>query len=197
MPIIVDKNIKRKKIAFSIKDLILEKGIKNLTITEIVNKAKIARGSFYDYFETKEDVLFEIIVQELKDFKKELTKKKFINLDSKNKVFKFFEFSLSEEEKFFKERTFYKEYLTIALTSNKEKIINFNKKFNNELKDILLNIINEGICNNELKKEALCFVDSMLSAEKGFLVIQWIEKRDTKNEFKIFIDNLFKLIKKD
>lgn len=197
MAIIVDKDKKRKDIAFSVRELVLEKGIKKLTITEIAKQAGIARGSVYDYFETKEDIVFEIVMNEIEELQKELSKTSSLNLTSKQKIFKFFEFSLSEDKKYCQEREFYKEYLTVTLTSNTEKMASFNKEFTILVKDILTTIIQEGINKNELKTEALNFVDVFIAAEKGFLLEQWTEKRDIKDEFKNFINKLFDLIEKD
>jgi len=56
MAIIVDKVQKRRDIALSCNDLLLEKGIKKLTIAEVAKTAGVSKGSIYDYFENKEDI---------------------------------------------------------------------------------------------------------------------------------------------
>ena len=45
MAIIVDKVQKRSDIAFSCKKLILDKGIKNITISEIAKTAGVGKGT--------------------------------------------------------------------------------------------------------------------------------------------------------
>jgi AcrR family transcriptional regulator len=51
LAIIVDKFKKRREIALSCKKLLLNKGIKKVTVAEIAKTAKVAKGSIYDYFE--------------------------------------------------------------------------------------------------------------------------------------------------
>ena len=58
---IVDKIQKRKDIALACKSLFVEKSIQDLTISKIAQTAGIGKGSLYDYFENKEDIVFELI----------------------------------------------------------------------------------------------------------------------------------------
>lgn len=197
MSIIVDKDKKRRDIAFSVKDLILEKGIKKLTITEIVKKAGISRGSIYDYFETKEDIIFEIVITELLDFQKSLLEKSIDFQSSREKAFALFDFVLSDEKRISQEREVYKEYLTVSLTSRNDKMVKFNQEGTNLLRKILISIMEEGINKGELKEESLFFVDSLLAAEKGFLLMLWTEEIDVKDKFVQFINTIFDLVKKD
>lgn len=197
MPIIVDKDKKRRDIAFSVKELILEKGIKKLTITEIVKKAGISRGSVYDYFESKEEIVFEIVIADLLNFQKSLLEKSTKTQTSRQKTFSLFDFVLSDEKKVCQEREVYKEYLTVSLTSKCEKMAKFNQEFTILLKNILSTIMQEGIDKGELQEEALIFVDALLAAEKGFLLRLWTENNDIKNEFTQFINTVFDLVQKD
>jgi len=75
MAIIVDKIQKRRDIALSCNDLLLEKGIKKLTIAEVAKTAGVSKGSIYDYFENKEDIVFEIIRSHISDYQEELNEK--------------------------------------------------------------------------------------------------------------------------
>lgn len=197
MPIIVDKDKKRRDIALSVRELLLEKGIKNLSITDIVKKAGISRGSIYDYFETKEDIVFEIIMNDLRDFQKTLVKKFNKNTSTKEKVLYFFDFVLSETEKSVQERNVYKEYLSVSFTSKNENMAVFNKECSVLLKNILSSMIQEGINKNELKENSIKLVNGLLALEKGFLVLLWTEKKEIKKEFIEFLDTLFELMKKD
>ncbi|MEE1334420.1 MAG: TetR/AcrR family transcriptional regulator, partial [Erysipelotrichaceae bacterium] len=47
---------KRKKLLDSSYELFVEKGISNVSIAEICQKAGIAKGTFYLYFTSKEDI---------------------------------------------------------------------------------------------------------------------------------------------
>lgn len=45
-------------------DIFLKKGYKETNISEIATKAKIAAGTFYNYFDSKESLFLEVYVQE-------------------------------------------------------------------------------------------------------------------------------------
>lgn len=53
MAIIVDKDKKRRDIAIACTELLLEKGLKNLTVAEIAKTAGIGKGTVYEYFSKK------------------------------------------------------------------------------------------------------------------------------------------------
>ncbi len=67
---IVDKKKKRSEIAKAAVVIFARKGFENTTVQEIADRAKIAKGTVYLYFKTKEDILNEAseeILRELED----------------------------------------------------------------------------------------------------------------------------------
>ncbi len=61
MPKIVDKASKRKEIAKKAMELFAKSGFESTPIREITKRAGIGKGTFYDYFTDKEDILNEIV----------------------------------------------------------------------------------------------------------------------------------------
>ncbi len=61
MPKIVDKAAKRAEIARKAMDLFAKSGFENTPIREITSYAGIGKGTFYDYFSDKEDILNEVV----------------------------------------------------------------------------------------------------------------------------------------
>ena len=61
MPKIVDKPLKRKKIAKLAMELFARDGFENTPIRKITAHAGIGKGTFYDYFTDKDDILHEIV----------------------------------------------------------------------------------------------------------------------------------------
>jgi AcrR family transcriptional regulator len=61
MPKIVDKQLKRIEIARKTMPLIAQYGFGNTPIRKITEEIGMGKGSFYDYFSSKEDILNEII----------------------------------------------------------------------------------------------------------------------------------------
>ena len=100
MAIIVDKIQKRKDIALSCIDLLLEKGIKKLTVSEVAAQAGVAKGSIYDYFVNKEDIVFEIIRIHIENYQDELYTQMTPDLSTRQKIFLLFDFFLKENEIF-------------------------------------------------------------------------------------------------
>lgn len=61
MPKIVDKPKRRREIAVAAMDLFVTKGFDRASVREIAEVCGIAKGSIYDYFETKEGILIELV----------------------------------------------------------------------------------------------------------------------------------------
>ena len=71
MPKRVDKETKRREIAEQAMNLFAKKGFSNTAIREITETAGISKGSFYDYFTDKEDILNEIALQIFSEWEKQ------------------------------------------------------------------------------------------------------------------------------
>jgi AcrR family transcriptional regulator len=61
MPKIVDKTVKRKEIAEKAIALFAQQGFENTPVRQITAHVGIGKGTFYDYFKDKEDILNEIV----------------------------------------------------------------------------------------------------------------------------------------
>ena len=70
-PRVVDKEQRRKEIALSCLDLIHDVGIKKLTVSQVAQTAGIGKGTIYEYFENKEDIIFEIINMHIEEHHKQ------------------------------------------------------------------------------------------------------------------------------
>jgi len=194
MAIIVDKVQKRRDIALSCNDLLLEKGIKKLTVAEVAITAGVSKGSIYDYFENKEDIVFEIIRSHIANYQNELNDKITSNLTTREKVFLLFDFILNDNEEFEKHQNIYKEYMSIDIAGENENMREFDSECGTFFKSILDIFIKEGISKSELIESSQNLVEGLLAVEKGFLVIMWTENKDVKQDFRIFLNTIFDLI---
>ncbi len=61
-PKIVDKSRRRKEIAFAALDLLAEQDFHSTTISQIAQAAGVGKGTIYEYFESKEDLIRFAIV---------------------------------------------------------------------------------------------------------------------------------------
>ena len=194
MAIKVDKDKKRRDIAVACTELLLEKGIKNLTITEIAKTAGIGKGTVYDYFSNKEEIVFEIIRNFIEKHHQNLLSQSDKNTSAKQKILYLFDFFLSEYKPYEKHLDVYREYLSVTLSSKFSPMIEFNRECSAFIKNILQDIIEEGIQKGEINDVSRNLIDGIMRAERGYMLVAWAEGRDLKKEFKEFIDTLFNLI---
>ena len=194
MAIKVDKDKKRRDIAIACTELLLEKGMKNLTITEIAKTAGIGKGTIYDYFSNKEEIVFEIIRNFIEKHHHNLLSQSDKKTSTKQKVLYLFDVFLSEYMPYEKHLDVFREYLSVTLSSKCSPMIEFNRECSNFIRNTLEDIIEEGINKGEINEVSRNLIDGIMRAERGYMVIAWAEGRDLKKEFKDFIDTLFDLI---
>jgi len=61
MPRIVDRTARRAEIASAAARVFSERGVANTAVSDIVKAAGIAQGTFYLYFETKDEVILAVV----------------------------------------------------------------------------------------------------------------------------------------
>ncbi len=194
MAIIVDKEQKRRDIALSAKEIVLEKGIQNLTISAIAKEAGIGKGTFYEYFKSKEELLFELVeilmLAHNKRIEAQLEEAE--NTAEKIKIFSNFFY----DEKSGELRQLYKMFTGISLLSPQEEM----KAFQTECFDYYYNwfekIIEEGIAGKELNPAARQMTGAMFATAKGMFIIAQTTNRnsDLKSEIHSYVDTLMRLL---
>lgn len=194
MAIKVDKDKKRRDIAGACTELLLEKGIKNLTITEIAKTAGIGKGTVYDYFNNKEEIVFEIIRKFIEEHQQYLLSQSNNNTSTKQKIYNLFDFFLSEHKPYGKHLEVFREYSSVTLSSKCSPMIEFNKECSGFVRNILEEIIEEGIAKGEIHEVSRNLIDGIIKTERGYMVMAWAEGRDLRKDFKNYINTLFDLI---
>jgi TetR/AcrR family transcriptional regulator, acrAB operon repressor len=192
MPKIVDKITKRKDIAKSTCNLFIQEGFVNISISQIAKVAGIGKGTIYEYFKNKEDIVFELMscLQEDYDPKLELNLKESIN--TKQKVIHLFKIFLDDDETIQTQRKIYKEFLAIYLSNPSDEIIEYHLKLKEKYSLILLDILKSAIKNGEISELAVEFIPSLIATAEGF----FITNENSKKQIIDYIDNLFILLKK-
>lgn len=74
----------KHKIIASARQLISEKGLDNISVQDITDKAKVAKGSFYTYFKKKEDILSEITYKNFEEIKE-----KYLGSNQENLIYNY------------------------------------------------------------------------------------------------------------
>ncbi len=195
MPKIVNKEEKRGEIALACFELIYEVGMKNITVAQVAKTAGIGKGTVYEYFENKEDVLFEIINIHIEQYHNNFLETIKNVKSTREKIYYFFDFAMNDSEENMKNFNGYKEYLSIVLSDEHPNMKSFNTKCHSFFKDQLEQMIEQGIANNELKPLARSFVEGMMVFEKGIVLMKMSQDNfDAKKECEIFLGNLFDIL---
>ncbi|MEA3331439.1 MAG: TetR/AcrR family transcriptional regulator [Campylobacterota bacterium] len=194
MAIIVDKVQKRKDIALACREIFFQHGIKDLTISQIAKTAGIGKGTLYDYFKNKEDIVFEIVnilVQE----RNTIVEKQMSELTiTKDKIKLFSSFFYSDKD--IELRQLYKEFISISLSSPDEKMIEFQTKCF-ELHYVWFEkIIQDAIDSGEIIEQSKCLTRGMFVTADGMFIASSSTNaiEDVQQEINNYIDAIFELI---
>ncbi len=182
---------KRKAIAKSTCDLFITKGFVNISISEIAKVAGIGKGTIYEYFTNKEDIIFELMscLQEDYDPKLKESLEKSQSIDEKIKHL--FSLYLSDHPVVKTQRQIYKEFLAVTLNNPSTAIIEYQNNMMDKYTNILREIIENGIENGELKEDAISFIPSIFATLDGFFIA-----RKPKEVIIEYIENLCNLLEK-
>ena len=189
------KSNTREKIFSTAIKLFKNKGYENTTVDEIVEKADVAKGTFFNYFPTKSSLLIYLNTKRVENLKALIIEEFNKNpLSTKEKISKLIELMARDIEKDIELSKF------IILESLRfyGDIFNEETAINYEFIYILQNIIEEGKKNQDVSKQ----VDSMMLAEiiAGtyiYTVFLWLSaKRETsvyqklKSKIDLLLDSL-------
>jgi len=196
MPKIVNKEERRQEIAMSCKELFIEKGINGLTVAQAAKAAKIGKGTIYEYFENKDDIVFEIV--EVLMAEHNIQKRNAIDAakTTREKLKVFFDFFYSDEKEKIELRSLYKEFVSITLMSPDEAMIEHGNKCTIEYFTWFEEILNEGIKNKEIHPDSIKLSKGLFVLGEGIFISSQINKLDVeiKKEIHDYIDALFEFI---
>lgn len=183
---------KRKAIAKSTCDLFITKGFVNISISEIAKVAGIGKGTIYEYFTNKEDIIFELMSCLQEDYDPKLKENLEASNSTQEKIKDLFSLYISDEPVVQTQRAIYKEFLAITLNNPSLEIIEYQNNMMEKYTTILMDIIQDGIKNGELKEEAINFIPSIFATLDGFFIA-----RKSKQVIIEYIDSLSQLLKKE
>lgn len=194
MAIIVDKVQKRKDIALSCKELFFQNGINDLTISEVAKTAGVGKGTIYEYFKNKEEIVFEIVNILLQEHN--IDKK--ARIDAKNstkeKIIEFFGVFYREED--LELRQLYKEFISISLSNPQKEMIEFQSRCSETYFKWFEEIIQEGIDKKELSEKSKALSRGLFVMGEGLFISSSVTDTidDLKEELDNFYNTLFDLI---
>ncbi len=194
MAIIVDKVQKIRDIALSCKTLVTTYGIRDLTISQLAKAAGVGKGTMYDYFTNKEDIVFEIVTIMMKEHNAKKEKELAHFSSTKEKIKVFFNFFYSQEDEAL--RALYKEFISISLTHPNEEMIDFQTTCFETYHQWFEQLLKEGIERGEILSIATNFTNGLFATVEGLFITSVATKAidDVKKEIDLYIDTLFELI---
>lgn len=193
MAIVVNKQEKRRAIALASRELLLEHGIKNITISKIARCAGVGKGTIYEYFTNKEDIVFEIISVFIAQHEKELNMLIEQPITTKQKLKGVLSslYSIKDSEQ---QLAIYREFLAIAITSNIPKMITFSQACRARFIAIVTQIIDVAIEKKEIKPEAKMMISMLHTYAIGLVVDTKTHLLNPQEEIDAFVQTLFALI---
>jgi AcrR family transcriptional regulator len=194
MAIIVDKVQKRKDIALSCKELFFRHGIKNLTISEVAKTAGVGKGTIYEYFKNKEEIVFEIVNILLQEYNIEKKSRIDSKENSKEKIIEFFGVFYRDED--LELRQLYREFISISLTNPQIEMVEFQSNCTRKYFKWFEEIIQEGIDRGELHASAKKLSRGLFVMGEGLFVSSSVTDtiEDLKKELDNFYGTLFELM---
>lgn len=194
MAIIVDKVQKRKDIAFSCKDLFIQNGINSLTISEIAKVAGVGKGTLYEYFNNKEEIVFELVDIMMKEHSGKLHITLSEQSSVKNMVKKFSEFFYTDENS--ELRTIYREFVSIALMTPNKKMLAFQTECFNNYYTWFEEIFKRGVQEGELIPQSIGLLRGLFVTAEGMFIVSRSTNAidDLEKDLNNYIDNLFELL---
>ncbi|WP_297441549.1 TetR/AcrR family transcriptional regulator [Sulfurimonas sp.] len=194
MAIIVDKIQKKRDIALACQELFVKNSLKDLTVSKIASNAGVSKGSIYDYFLNKEEIVFELLNIMLEDYdvikKKKLQKAQ----TTKERVKIFAEFFYCDETAQLRE--IYKDFISINLSSPNLHMKEFQTTCVNKYFNWMCEIIQEGIDNKEILPESIHLAKGLFALGEGMFIADSTTNtiEDLQKELNVNIETIFSLI---
>lgn len=194
MAIIVDKVQKRKDIALSCVELFTQSGINDLTIAQVAKTAGVGKGTIYEYFENKEDIVFEILNIFMQQHNEKKREKLLHAMTTRQKLKIFFEFYYVDDV--IELREIYKEFIAIALTHSSQAMVQFQTECFESYFSWVEEIVQEGVNKGELMPHAINLVKGLFAFTKGIYIVKSTTTaiKDLEKEINNYIDTLFELL---
>jgi len=140
----LDKKLqKRKNIATSCCETFVKDGFSEISISQIASIANVGKGTIYEYFSNKEDIVFELMNCLQENYANDL-KNKLLNITSKKqKLQTIFGIFLENSEIQQTRQEIYKQFIIVLLSKPTQDML----KFNTKLRDNYIKIIDDTINN--------------------------------------------------
>jgi len=173
---------KRREIALSCQSLLFEHGIRALTVAQIAQTAGVGKGTIYEYFDKKEDIVFEIMQIFIEAHQKQLNEIASGTLPCKEKLFRMLSL-LFQDESSRKLLYIYREFLAISLMDGDEAMLRFSQESRESFSRLLQKIL-------EAEGQGHIRAETLITFVSGLVVDSRLPQCDIPREIHALLDIL-------
>ena len=137
------KELKRKTIAKSCCELFAQDGFTNISVETIAKTAGIGKGTIYEYFTKKEDIILELMGCLQEEYDNSLEEKFRTTSNKKEKLFLLFEIFLGTNEKIELQRAIYKQFFIASFIHPSDTILEYHTNLRDKYIAVIEDISND------------------------------------------------------
>lgn len=196
----INKQQRRRELTIQAHIYLLDVGIESFSIQGLLKHLKMGKSSFYHYFTSKEEIIYEIFNVLTEEYVLRNFEYLYKEQTLKQKLEIIYEPYLIKNEYNLKKLEIAKEYISMGKKNKTERMSSYNRAYMNYIQKLLSKIIQEEIEKGNTKKEALNYVSSLIATISGmimhsFMLDDYDLSKELDNYFNLFCELL--LIKKE
>ncbi len=178
----------KEKLFLAAKEIFSEKGFYETKISDIVEKAGVAQGTFYIYFKSKDDIFIELVKKLHSDLMKKLKVYSKVNIGFPTKIKGFSRDFVTEV---YKNKDIANIFFTQLSGSNEEFRKLFIQKIN-DLQNLLIEIIKESIPNTDASIVADLIIGFLRQTFLNYIFVKNLNLEEVLEKIEKGIDIIIK-----
>ncbi len=197
-PKIVDREQKRLEVITLAYDFLTKHGLKNFSMDTLIKYLNMGKGTFYHYFDSKEDLINSMLHALMQDYMLACDRR----FKSANtllaKLETLFEVYLIDSKSNRDFLNLYNEYLLLYNHGENSVASAINSNYHIYITTVLKNAFNQAIKAGDVNKEAIPLVHTIPATVDGLLLYSFIlDDFDLNYEVRTYLENFLHLIQKE
>lgn len=194
-PKIINKQTRMTEIAFLAYEFLLKTGIKNFTVASLLEHLEISKGTFYHYFQSKDELIAKIFYILSLSYMQTIGPKLKEAQNIQEQLFILFDIYLHPTEQNKDFLNLYNEYLLVYSGKNNKNIKQYNKDYHLFISKLLEDIFTNAHKQKKIKAVSKSFIHSILATADGIFVhSQVLPEYILEDEIKKYLTELVVLL---
>lgn len=192
MPKIIDAEEKIRQICEAAYLQFTEQGVNGFSLNNFIISLNMSKGQFYHYFESKEDLAFEVVRHKTEELGNQIEKNIGKEDSLRGKLHRFFECYIDDSNKHYASiDKIIKEILHLYINSDNPKVKAFNEEMYSDMHRILDCIFEEAIQKNKLPKHYIKYSKITIAVADGmYFRHTLVDSFDLKKELSEYLDDI-------